>query len=341
MNQTDHSSQSESGASHADHDHSPFFAHHFDSPQQQFDAGKLGMWLFLITEVLFFSGLFVAYAVYRARHPEVFADAHLYLDKSLGAFNTVVLLFSSLTMAWAVRCAQLNQQRGLIFCLTTTLACASLFLGVKAIEYAHKWDTGIFWAGMYQPVADYHDDHGLSPFLIGLSVPALLALVIFSVAAVLAYARREKKKLIVFGGLALTSLAFFVGVGCAKVVPAMVDGMVGDRQEHGQVVAVEAGVTDAVVEDNEDAEAPTEEAPETASARFSPAGIFFSIYFAMTGVHAIHILAGMGVIAWLLVRSVRGDFTPTYFGPVDYVGLYWHLVDLVWIYLFPLLYLIQ
>ncbi|TVS13822.1 MAG: cytochrome oxidase subunit III [Planctomycetaceae bacterium] len=341
MNQTALSSESESGASHADHDHSPFFAHHFESPQQQFDAGKLGMWLFLITEILFFSGLFVAYAVFRARHPEVFADAHLYLDKSLGTVNTVVLLFSSLTMAWAVRCAQLNQQRGLIVCLTTTLACASLFLGIKAIEYAHKWDSGIFWAGMYQPLADYHGDHGLSPFLIGLSVPALLALVIFAVAAVLAYARRARQQLIVFGGLALTSLAFFVGVGCAKAVPVVVDAMVGGDHDQATVVSVEGGRTESVQEGSEDAEQPPDEAPETGPTGFSPAGIFFSIYFAMTGVHAIHILAGMGVIAWLLVRSVRGDFTPTYFGPVDYVGLYWHLVDLVWIFLFPLLYLIQ
>ena len=98
------------GASHAGgeghpHGHDPHLAHHFETPQQQFDAGKLGMWLFLVTEVLFFSGLFTAYAVYRSNHPEVFLDAHKYLDKVLGGFNTIVLLFSSLTMAWGVRCA--------------------------------------------------------------------------------------------------------------------------------------------------------------------------------------------------------------------------------------------
>ena len=82
---------------------SPFLAHHFDSQTQQFDAGKLGIWLFLVTEILFFSGLFVAYAVYRSNHPEVFLYAHQFLDKTLGAVNTVVLLFSSLTMAWGVR----------------------------------------------------------------------------------------------------------------------------------------------------------------------------------------------------------------------------------------------
>jgi cytochrome c oxidase subunit 3 len=71
------------------------------------------------------------------------------------------------------------------------------------------------------------------------------------------------------------------------------------------------------------------------------AGVFFSIYYCMTGIHAIHILAGIGVLVWLLVRAVRQDFNRQYFGPVDYVGLYWHLVDLIWIYLFPLLYLIR
>ena len=146
------------GAQHAGgeghpHGHDPHLAHHFDTPQQQFDAGKLGMWLFLVTEVLFFSGLFAAYAVYRSNHPEVFLDAHKYLDKVLGGFNTIVLLFSSLTMAWGVRCAQLGQKRGLVWCLTATLICASLFLGIKAVEYTHKWDMGLYWGKSFAPVS--------------------------------------------------------------------------------------------------------------------------------------------------------------------------------------------
>ena len=89
------------------HDHGEFIAHHFDSPEQQFDSGKLGIWLFLVTEVLFFSGLFVAYTLYRNHHPEIFEQAHVYLNKYLGGLNTIVLLFSSLTMALGVRSAQL------------------------------------------------------------------------------------------------------------------------------------------------------------------------------------------------------------------------------------------
>ncbi len=131
-------------------------AHHFESAQQQFDAGKLGMWLFLVTEVLFFSGLFVAYAVYRRNHPEVFLDAHKYLNTWLGTFNTIVLLVSSLTMAWAVPSAQLGRQKQLVYLIAVTLACASLFLGVKTVEYSHKWGEGLLWAGAYSGAVEVH-----------------------------------------------------------------------------------------------------------------------------------------------------------------------------------------
>ena len=132
-------------------------AHHFDSAQQQFDAGKLGMWLFLVTEILFFSGLFVAYAVYRVNHPEVFVEARQHLNTSLGALNTVVLLLSSLTMAWAVRSAQLGQQKTLARMIIVTLLCASVFLGIKSIEYSHKWGEGLLWAGAYSYGSDVID----------------------------------------------------------------------------------------------------------------------------------------------------------------------------------------
>jgi cytochrome c oxidase subunit 3 len=229
--------------------HLPFLAHHFDSPAQQFEAGKLGLWIFLVTEVLLFGGLFCAYTVYRANHPEIFLYAHRFLDTTLGAINTCVLLLSSLTMAWGVRCAQLGQRRGLILCLLLTLLCASGFLGIKYVEYRHKWHDGLLWAGKYNP---------------------------------------------------------------SQNEPA-------EPPAHGKAQI----------------RTPTEN-----DAR-RHAGIFFSIYFAMTGLHGLHVLGGMGAIGWILRRSIRGDFHALYFGPVDYVGLYWHLVDLIWIYLFPLLYLIH
>src|SRR6188474_2407245 len=110
------------GGSHA-HGDGPHLAHHFDTYQQQFDAGKLGIWLFLLTEVLFFSGLFCAYTVYRGMHPEVFVYAHYFLNTTMGAINTCVLLISSLTAAWAVRNAQLAQRKLLVLNIIITIAC--------------------------------------------------------------------------------------------------------------------------------------------------------------------------------------------------------------------------
>src|SRR3989304_4934135 len=109
-------------------EHEPFLAHHFDSHAQQLAAGKLGMWIFLLTEILLFSGLFCAYAVYRSRHPEIFIWAHQFLDKTLGGINTAVLIASSFTMAWAVRCAQKNHRTGLDILLIFTLLGGCCFL---------------------------------------------------------------------------------------------------------------------------------------------------------------------------------------------------------------------
>ena len=221
-------------------EHAPHLKHHFDTAEQQFDAGKLGIWLFLATEILLFGGLFCAYAIYRANHPEIFVYAHRYLDKLLGATNTVVLLCSSLTMAWAVRAAQLGQRRLLIALLSLTLLGGAGFMSIKYVEYKAKWEHGLLPGTHFAP------------------------------------------------------------------------------QEHAEG---EAAAAHGKRPDNTQ--------------------IFFGIYFLMTGLHGIHVLAGMGAIAWILVRSVKGHFGPEYFTPVDFVGLYWHLVDLIWIFLFPLLYLIS
>ncbi len=209
--------------------HDPALQHHFSTKEQQFDTAKIGMWLFLTTEILMFGGLFVGFGLMQAKFPEAFLLAHHHLDKSLGALNTVVLLFSSFTMVMAVWAAQHSKKKALIIFLIITLACAAIFLGVKYFEYSHKFHEGLL-PGKY-----YHHE--------GDTVP-------------------------------------------------------------GQFM-------------------------------------FFSFYFMMTGLHGFHILGGMAVITYLLVRAIRGDFNANYYTPVDMVGLYWHLVDLIWIYLFPLLYLIQ
>ncbi|MEZ6044972.1 MAG: cytochrome c oxidase subunit 3 family protein [Planctomycetaceae bacterium] len=249
------------------HDHPAFLAHHFETPEQQYDSGKLGIWLFLVTEVLFFSGLFTAYIVYRYFHPEIFLYADNHLSVELGFLNTIILLFSSLTMAWAVRCAQLNQRKGLVLTLTITLICAGAFLVVKYFEYSHKIHEGLLPGEHFNYVPHEEGHHEETA------------------------AEHEHEEAVA----------------------------AADQETHNPP---------AVDADHKNAEIPRN------------AGIFFSIYFCMTGLHGIHILFGMGFITWLIVRAARGDFNEQYFGPVDYVGLYWHLVDLIWIYLFPLLYLI-
>src|SRR5882724_8632464 len=133
------------------HGGSRFIQHHYDDAQHQFDSGKLGIWLFLAQEVLFFSALFVAYILYRFHHPEIYSYAHKYLDVKYGAINTAVLIFSSLTAAWAVRCAQLSQRRGLIVCIALTIACACAFLGIKYIEYSHKVHEHILFGRYFDP----------------------------------------------------------------------------------------------------------------------------------------------------------------------------------------------
>src|SRR2546423_473078 len=124
------------------HAHPEHLAHHFESLEQQYDSGKFGIWLFLTTEILMFSGLFCGYSVMRALHPGAFSYAHLYLSERLGLLNTIVLIFSSFTMAWGVRAAQLGQTKLLIKLLTITLLCGGVFMGVKFIEYKNKFEEG-------------------------------------------------------------------------------------------------------------------------------------------------------------------------------------------------------
>src|SRR5687768_6854874 len=134
--------------------HNPNLQHHFATFEQQFDASKIGMWLFLATEVLLFGGLFVGFALSQAAHPQAFVEAHHHLDKSLGALNTVVLLLSSFTMVMAVHAAATNQRKKLIANLIVTLACAAAFLVVKYFEYSHKFQDGLLPGMFYKGPVD-------------------------------------------------------------------------------------------------------------------------------------------------------------------------------------------
>ena len=323
---------------HDDHGHSeyPNLAHHFDTPQQQFDAGKLGIWLFLLTEVLFFSGLFCAYTIYRAMRPEVFVWSHYFLNTNLGALNTCVLLISSLTAAWAVRNAQLGETKRLVLNIVITIACACTFMVVKFFEYEHKFHDGLLPGARFHPTEQVWE---LESFKKKHPEAAEYA---------------EKLHHQATGhaeGAAPAPAASTTATAAGGAAPP--SGMPGNA---GAEHAAGAKPNEAVHGTPGVMERPTEEQlepliaagvlgekAETPKIPSKPrnAHVFFSIYFFMTGLHGIHVLAGIIVWVWLLLRARTGVFNAMYFGPIDYAALYWHLVDLIWIYLFPLLYLIH
>lgn len=185
-------------------------------PVVEYSSSKLAMWLFLGTEILLFGGLFAAYSIFRAKFPEIYLESHKLLDLKLGTINTLVLIFSSFTMALGVSSAQKGENKKLQILLAITIICGLIFGINKYFEYSHKFHDGIF--------------------------------------------------------------------------------------------------------------------PST--------NIFFGVYFLMTGLHMLHVLVGLCILGTILVLAHKGKFTKEYNTPVEVSGLYWHLVDLIWIYLFPLLYLI-
>jgi cytochrome c oxidase subunit III len=304
---------------HAGHGHhDPHLAHHFDTPEQQFTSAKLGMWVFLGTEILMFGGLFCAYSIYRHNHPLVFKfAAESYLSTFWGTFNTIILISSSFTMAWGVRAAQLNQRKLLIVCLILTLMGAAGFLVVKTIEYSAKWNEHV-WVGEWNKYNDYNDaswasdskppDQPATQPAISLPPPVPSATAVADDAN--------------------------TGPNVSQIKP---------RYNYGLAQNV---VNPPHAEDSSDENAHSEEVIDQRYRSLSASdqwhvSTFFSCYFLMTGLHGIHVLVGMGLITWILLRSLKNEFSSEYFTPVDLVGLYWHLVDLIWIFLFPLLYLIH
>jgi cytochrome c oxidase subunit 3 len=263
-------------------DHPSHLQHHFDTSEQQLESSKLGMWVFLATEVLFFGGLFCAYAIYRALHPEIFIYAHQYLNKYLGGLNTVVLLCSSFTMAWAVRASQLGKRKALIWLLSLTVVGGFVFMGVKYIEYKEKWEHGLLWGTNY--VSQEHHEAEAE----GEHAPAA------------------------------------VETPAHAAVETTEPAAEGPKIERSSIAPSPEGPSGTV-----SADGPAEEGhPDTAPPNVH---IFFGIYFVMTGLHGIHVILGIVVISWLIFRSARGDFGAAYYTPVDLVG----------IFLFPLLYLIH
>ena len=400
------------GGGHGGHGHgSPWIQHHYDDARHQIDAGKLGIWFFLVQEVLFFSGLFVMYTLYRAHHGEIYEYAHHYLAVKWGALNTLVLILSSLSAAWAVRCAQLNQKRGLIFCIVVTIICACGFLGIKSIEYSKKIRLGELYGNHFDPCFTPNETHLLTKQK---KCPGAVSSVVWdpqggadktgaAKAGCLPAGQydRDPKTPGIQGQCTVDEVHYAVngdkrtekgrnelepcemekeattGESKPKKTPCYVlqinhnvcpEGpgaiaLYNDDEVRGDDVGVDVecnkvpaekppadifaetkapvaiGTTQvAAPKEKTDAE----EVEELESRPPPPhTNMFFSIYFAMTGLHGLHVLFGIFVFIWLLYRAMRGHFTPDYFGPVDYAALYWHLVDLIWIFLFPLLYLIH
>ena len=213
------------------HHHHPFLQHHFEDLGQQHEASTLGMWVFVAQEILFFGGIFAAYAIYRTMYPDAWSAGAHHQNWFIGAVNTAVLIGSSLTMALAVWAAQTSRRMLTVWMLLATLILGSVFVGVKGYEY---YD---------------HIHHGLFP------------------GQNFTYVHTEN--------------------------PALTPGI----------------------------------------------QLFMVFYFSMTGLHALHMIVGAGLLLWFMYRAWRGDFGPEYYAPVEIMGLYWHFVDIVWIFLFPLLYL--
>jgi len=261
---------------HAHPAHHPALQHHFDTMGQQKEAAVIGMWVFLLTEILFFGGLFMAYMLYRIWYFDAFAEASRSLDIFWGALNTAVLIGSSLTMAMAVRCAQVNKRMATVNWLILTMILGTVFLGVKVIEYADKFEHHHVPGYNYQWAAA----HPSTPLGAGEPAPAA-------------------------GGADHAAPA--AGTGAAPAI----------------------------------AEAPHRELSLSPEQLQLTTQIYFSLYFTMTGLHALHMIVGLGLMTVITWMAWRGKFDAEYYTPVEMSGLYWHFVDIVWIFLFPLLYLVE
>jgi cytochrome c oxidase subunit 3 len=217
--------------------HSPVLKHHFEDLGQQHASERLGMWMFLATEVLFFAGLFGAYTCYRLWYPAEFEFASSYMNRLIATVNTVFLITSSLTMTLAIRSARLGDRSGLYRNLLLTFALGAGFMVLKGFEYAH----------------DFHMHYlpGTSSF----------------------------------------------------------------AQSEMQREAVENGLDPGKVR------------------------LFLCFYYIMTGIHGIHIIVGLGCILWLVQQTYANKIPPANYSTVEVVSLYWHLVDAIWLFLMPLLYL--
>jgi cytochrome c oxidase subunit III len=283
-------------ATHDHHYHPPGLQHQFDDMAQQQDSVTIGMWAFLVQEIMFFGGLFTVYLVFRSKYPMAFAAGSNHLNVIMGFANTLVLIVSSLTVALTVYYAQKGNRNMQVILIVLTMAFGATFLGVKYFEYADK----------------YH--HGLVP-VNGLNEKIR---------------ESEKKE-------SETESKTEAKTEEHHANPRG-DFQWRDEDKHGIKIVLEAQKEHHLTKFEELAYFTN---GEYDNAKFTDkVRIFFWIYFVMTGLHALHMIVGLGLMTWLLIMAWRGTYSAEYYAPVEISGLYWHFVDIVWIFLFPLLYLL-
>jgi len=295
---------------HEDHYHPPGLQHQFEDMGQQQESASIGMWMFLVQEIMFFGGLFTVYLVFRSKYPMAFAAGSNHLDAFWGGLNTLVLIVSSLTMALAVRSAQLGRRNAQVIFIIVTMIFGAVFLGVKAIEYTAKYKEGIV------PVTGLNlktekeisntDEHSGAPAVpVGRQDPNE------SLPTALGDQNTHDEKYVNPRGA-------FLWKDTSLVVQAQQGNYLTDSEKIGYFADGE--ISQAKFQDK--------------------VSIFFFIYFVMTGLHALHMIIGLGLMTWLLWKAWMGTYSADYYAPVEMSGLYWHFVDIVWIFLFPLLYLL-
>jgi cytochrome c oxidase subunit III len=298
-----------------DHYHPPGLQHQFEDMKQQEESVSLGMWAFLVQEIMFFGGLFTVYLVFRSRYPMAFAAGSNHLDVVMGFANTLVLIVSSLTMALAVFYAQKGNRNMQVIMIILTMFFGTVFLGVKAYEYTDKYNHGLVpFSGLNRRIKEEkHDEPSTT-----VERPSGVEM--------------ESRK--------NNSLETPEAEHQGEKHHANPRGEFqwNDEDGHGTKIVLEARQKGYLTEYEKNGYFTN---GEYDNAKFTDKiRIFFWIYFVMTGLHALHMIIGLGLMTWLLIMAWRGTYSAEYYSPVEISGLYWHFVDIVWIFLFPLLYLL-
>lgn len=288
--------------------HPPGLQHQFEDMKQQEESVNIGMWMFLVQEIMFFGGMFTVYLVFRSRFPMAFAAGSNHLDVVMGFVNTLVLIVSSLTMALGVYYAQKSNRNMQVIMIILTMIFGATFLGVKVVEYTDKYNHGLV------PISGWNKKTkaGEKTEHTSFAFP-------FETKASAAESKTEEHPYVNPKG----EFQWNYGVELVEQAQNAPQGNYLTESEKIGYFDIN-GTTRALNKDK-----------FTDKVR-----IFFYIYFVMTGLHALHMIIGLGIMAWLLWKAWKGTFSAEYYTPVEISGLYWHFVDIVWIFLFPLLYLL-